>query len=512
MKNISFILIILFLVALLPRIYQLDKTTIYPDEISWMVRGKETLYAISKLNLDYFNSAWWTDSKGHESIALPLTLSSGASLILLGKNPSDISLQLFPDYTAARIPVAILTSLLIPSFYLLVKRFLRSGVALLFAVLLAFDPIHLALSRWVMNDGILTTFIFLTIFSFLVYQKKKLFLVLSSLTLAAACLTRPTGAITAAPLAILSLSKSNALGKSFLLLSSTLLLTYLFIWLLWPGLWGKPLISYAEYFFRQAMLAQTGIAVFFIGEVTANPPLSYYPFQLFARLPIYITILILISPFFIIKNGLGLSNIRNYLPQISFAAFVIIFLLALSFSALKIGVRYALPTWPWIYLLAAWTFGELLLIVRLRLLKIVVTLLILASALFTLVKYFPDYYLFYNSFAGGAAGAQRYDLVGHCLGTKPSLEYVTKCFSPEKSVAILGCSGVTAPYYFHKSISNNWRESDITLIDYTYKQLLSSKEVLDYFSKEKPIFTAKSNGAILSEVYSKTPVNDSCLK
>lgn len=513
-KKSFLILVILFAVALLPRFYHLSQTTIYPDEISWMVRGKETIYALAKLNFNYFNAIWWTDPKEHEAIALPLTISSATSLIILGKNPSSLSLHMFPDYTAARIPVAIISSLLIPSFYLLAKRFINSKIAFLFAILLALDPIHLALSRWVMNDGLLTLFTFLTIYFFLIYQKKTIHLILISFTLAAASLTRPTSVITIIPLAILSLTKTKKTSQSLVLLCKILLFTYLLVWILWPGLWTHPLTSYVEYFFREATLAQQGIKVFYMGKVTTNPSLTYYFFQLATRLPLFILILFLLSPIFLIikimSKQITTKKIKNYLPQVAFIVFALTFFLALSFSALKIGVRYALPIWPWIYLAAAWSTSQIFLFIKQKSLRFILVSALLIAAVLNLLIYFPNYYLFYNSLIKGPEGAQNYDLVGHCLGSKPALGYIQSCYPEVQSVAILGCSGVTAPYYFAHPVSDDWQNATVTVIDYTYKQLLSNKEILDYFGKQKPIFTAKYYGAIMSEVYSKTPPKKNC--
>lgn len=283
---------------------------------------------------------------------------------------------------------------------------------------------------------------------------------------------------------------------------------------MWPGLWNKPFISYAEYFFREATLAQQGIKVFYMGKVTTNPPLTYYFFQLATRLPLFILILFLLSPIFLITKILSkqitAKKIKNYLPQVAFIVFSLTFFLALSFSALKIGVRYTLPIWPWIYLAAAWSTSQIFSFVKQRPLRFILVSILLIAALLNLLIYFPNYYLFYNSVVKGPYGAQNYDLVGHCLGSKPALDYIQNCYPEIQSVAVLGCSGVTAPYYFTYPISRDWQNATVTVIDYTYKQLLSNKEVLDHFGKQKPIYTAKSYGATMSEVYSKTPPKKNC--
>ncbi len=505
-KNLT-VFLLLFVIALLPRLYHLDQTTIYPDEISWMVRGKETLYAASKLNLNYFNSVWWNDPREHESIALPLILSNAPTQLILGKNPSNLSLKFFADYTAARIPIAILSSLLIPLFYLLAKRFVDPKIAFLFSVLFAFDPVHLALSRWVMNDGLLTLFTFSAIFFFMLHKKGKLFLILTSFSLAAGCLTRPTAVIVGVPLALLSLTKTKSFNKNLLLLISTLVLTYLLIWVLWPGLWDKPLTSYAEYFYREATLAQQGITVYYMGNITTNPPITYYLFELATRLPLPIVILVALSPIIlttkIFRKKILISDLHRYLPQISFFSFAAIFLLALSFSALKIGVRYALPTWPWIYLLAAWTASEIFKSLNRKWLQSSLVLILIISSVITLIKYFPDYYFFYNNLVGGPGNAQKYDLVGNCLGTKNALKYIWNKYPDLPPVAVIGCSNVTASYYYQGKISEDWQKEKIVVVENTLFQLSPELESVRYFRSQKPIYQSTFNGAILANVYLK---------
>lgn len=66
------LLLIVYLIALLPRLLFLGEAGIYSDEITWMVRGKEVVYSVLHRNLPYFHNAWWNKKNDTEAIGLPL--------------------------------------------------------------------------------------------------------------------------------------------------------------------------------------------------------------------------------------------------------------------------------------------------------------------------------------------------------------------------------------------------------------------------------------------------------
>ena len=171
-KSVSLLLIIfIFLISFFVRIYKLQETEIYPDEITWMVRGKESFLAIKTGRFFYFKTAWWKSETDTEAINLPGALISGASMFFLAKNqPTNYSLNIFPDYIAARIPFTIINSLFVVFFYLfLIKITNNKKTAFLGSLIFSLDPISIALSRWYLVDSYLMIwlfFIFLLILSY----------------------------------------------------------------------------------------------------------------------------------------------------------------------------------------------------------------------------------------------------------------------------------------------------------------------------------------------------------
>lgn len=508
------IFVLLFLIALVPRLYNLDATTIYPDEISWLVRGKELLFTIKNGDSNQFQTMWWNHTDQNESIALPVVTTSAASLLLFGNNQTRYSLNLFSDMTAGRIPIAILTSLIIPFFYLLAKRFVSSKIAFLFAVLLAFDPIHLALSRWIMLDAVLTLFTFLVIYFFMIAENRRRFNILAGSVLALAFLTKPLGLISITT-SWVSQTKLYPQRKVLIGVIWSISAFFFFCWLLLPGSWDKPIFSVIEYYTRQYTLGKMGYNVLFMGQPTTSPPPTFYFFQLYSRLPTSIVIIFMIFlgktfyQFLTIKN-LKLF-VKDHRPHIAISIFFIIFLTIISLANLKLGARYALPLWPWIYLACASTTDYIFNYFHNRLLKIIVTMSLLSYSLFNLFTYFPNYYLFYNELIGGSVNAQKHDLVGNCIATKKAFAYIKQCYPNLQSVAILGCDNVVAPYYFNGKITTDWKTENIVIVPYTYTQLLPQNEDVVFFKSQTPIYIAKENGAVLADVYSKTIIkNNSC--
>ncbi len=125
--NRYFIYLVIFLVSFIPRIYQIDKSPIYPDEITWMVRAKETFLAVRTFNFNhiitYFRSynAWWNVNNDTEAISLPLVSITGPFIAYLGNGQGILSRNILPDYVAARVPLVIINSLFVVLIYLFLK-------------------------------------------------------------------------------------------------------------------------------------------------------------------------------------------------------------------------------------------------------------------------------------------------------------------------------------------------------------------------------------------------------
>jgi len=468
-KNLL-ILALLFLLTLLPRLYKLGETPLYPDEITWMVRAKETALALRTLNLDYFADAWWNIRGDTESIAIPLTVSAGFPIIYLGKGQSVLSYNLLQDYIAGRAVVIIASSIFIVVYYLFAQKYFDKKVALLSSVLLSLDPIFLANSKLIMNDILLTIFIFFSISSYGLIKKERLSAFLASLGAVGAFLTKPQG-ILVLPVFFLQIfinhkEKKRELKKFII----TSLLFLVFVSLFWPASWSNPILAIAEYLLRQRTLISGGINNYFLGEITNNPPFYYYLFQLLTRLPPLVVLGFIFYPLVLAKNR---SETK---PLLMVILFVFLFLGVVSFSPKKLGVRYILPLWPWIYLFAGKTILSFVNKIKYSFFQMALLSSVIIYSLILTIYFFPYHDLYYNFFIGGTANAQKYDLVGLCSGSKAAVDLISKWYPEVREIAVLGCGRTTIAYYYPHPVNNDWRKEKVLIIENYYLQLEKDKE------------------------------------
>lgn len=488
----AILIFLLLVVALVPRVYQLGNTPIYPDEITWMVRSKETVFAIKQLNWKYFETAWWTEKSGTIAIGAPLVFISGIFLILTGQNQSTISLNLFPDFIAARLPLAILNSFFIIVFYFFTKRIASQKVAFFSSILLALDPVHIANSRLSMQDGLLTFFTFTAVSSYALTARLKHWLLLAFFSLIAAFLTKPQGILALNTGVVMMTKNINSFKKQWLILSLSILIFMTAIFLFW------------SYLSTQFTLSQQGMRNFFMGQISFNPPPYYYLFQITTRLPAIIFVGLALFPIFafnIFRKVHYTKFIKNYLPQIAIFSFCFLFLLLFSLSAKKPGARYILPLWPWIYLASGWSLVQTAQFFQKSFFKFLFLTVVVLSSFVSVARYSPDYYLFYNSLIGGPKNAQQYDLVGLCCGAKESAEFINKYYPTTHSVFVIGCSSSILPYYYSKKIAQDWQSAQIVVVENSFAQLLPNDEKIKHFNQLTPIHQVEAKGAILAKIY-----------
>jgi hypothetical protein len=156
----------------------------------------------------------------------------------------------------------------------------------------------------------------------------------------------------------------------------------------------------------------------------------------------------------------------KYLPVLSF---LIISLLFMSFTSIKGGVRYVSYFFPWIYLAAANFYYRLL---RKHSFWLLVFLTISSF------KFYPNFYLYYNSLIGGTANASKYDLVGLCIGSKSALNYLD-INKIEGLVSVVGCPDA-APYHTSRQLTKKYKEADYIILESAFvQQFPNNSEVIE---------------------------------
>ncbi|MFH1656625.1 MAG: phospholipid carrier-dependent glycosyltransferase [Candidatus Nealsonbacteria bacterium] len=487
-KNVNLLLIIfIFLISFFVRIYRLQETEIYPDEITWMVRGKESFLAIKTGRFFYFKTAWWKSETDTEAINLPGALISGASMFFLAKNqPTNYSLNIFSDYIAARIPFTVINSLFIVFFYLfLIKITNNKKTAFLGSLIFSLDPISIALSRWYLVDSYLMIWLFLSFCSFYLIKNKKLSIITTALFLTLSFLTKPTALILLPVLFMISPSK----------LVLTLIPFFLFVHIFWLGNDGYVGLEIYDYVIKQYKLSQEPFQTFFAGKITTNPPIYYYLYQLITRLP-FLTLIGFFISLFTKKVRVILRKQKVIIP-LSF--FVFLYILVFSLSTKKLGIRYIYPIYPWIYYVSS--VGIIYFYNKFNSkLKILCTTLLFGYLSFLSIYFFPNYYLFYNQIFGGPTKMQSYDMVGLCTGAKNAISFINKNYLTD-SVAYLGCNRFAINYYSGVRVSSDWKSEKYIIIEESLRTLSPENEAIKYFFDKEAVFINKQQGVILSRVY-----------
>jgi hypothetical protein len=286
----------------------------------------------------------------------------------------------------------------------------------------------------------------------------------------------------------------------------TVLMTFVFVTILWPASWHNPIFAITEYLFRQKDLVNNGINTYFMGKLTNNPPVYYYLVQMIIRVPPIILFGFLSYLYFLTSSWKNSSLKPNYVIFTFFS----LFLIFVSISAKKLGVRYALPLWPWIYLFAGKGILGLLSKIKNPSTVGVGVVMIISFSVRTHLSLFPNNYLYYNSLIGGSKNAQKYDVVGLCSGSKQAVSYISKCYPQEKEIAVLGCGSSTIPYYWPHWVTTNWKNENILVIEKHFLQLKRDPEVVKFNENNIPSHTIKVFGADLAYLYVKDGVFETC--
>jgi len=231
----------------------------------------------------------------------------------------------------------------------------------------------------------------------------------------------------------------------------------------------KPILrAYAQYFlgvFMVFMRVAGGNTTYFLGEVSNQAWLHYFPVVFLLKVPAALLMFILLSIATLkmrlygifksigIKNTLGslLNKIQENFDEVAMLLFIIFYWLISITGNLNIGVRHVLPTFPFIYLLIAgqmkrWLQGApevknifpLTAVIQLisyylkNAGKAMFIAALLAWYLISFMGIYPHYLAYFNEFAGGPANGYKH-VVDSNLDWGQDLKRLSK-FVEEKNI------------------------------------------------------------------------------
>ena len=525
--------IALFTVALLPRVFALSHF-ITVDEPAWINRSARFLHALLTNDLLDTMDPHVLDGGGPGIVTMWVGSIGLLIRYALGGVPASDGLLPFvqfymrpigsPDILPfARIITVLLSASLVPALYLGFKDWLGERVALLGALLLAFDPFYAAHSRVLHHDALVTIFVAFSLMWMLTglwHRYSHGNMVLSGAAFALAVLSKLMGGILGPffiALLVLAYFRSPVFREMGNRDAIRRLLLAAVIWgasafaviaLLTPGLWVDPGLLFDALFLRGATMAEKAHAQFFMGAATGDPGVLFYP----------VVFLFRTTPVTIVGFLLSLWALRRQRPTtrqlvLVVLAFTLLFTLFITVPAKKQD-RYLLPIFPWIDLLAAlgWlTMLDYLARVRRRAVETVraryvlpVILVLLQCGL--LLGDYPYYFSAYNPLFGGTQAASKTLLIGWGEG----LDEVGRYLSEKPDAETLVVSGIPAiglrPYFpgevmdFYDARSYLWADYIVTYVS-QFQRNFPSAELLRQFRDLEVEHVVSRHGLPYAYVY-----------
>jgi hypothetical protein len=382
----SLLSLLLFLLALFPRITTLDRTFIVNDETLYWSWTNEFITAL--LNFDWAGTLvgkgypavtiFWVHGLGLVGQTI-VDLSRGYALSDMGSRTGLDQPFILALLWQRRLVMAVMNAWLISLIFGQARKLLGRPVALLGTVLLIFAPFLLADARTMRGDALLSSLMLLSLLALLNFLRRGRHsaLILSGVTLGLAILTK----ITALPLFGIGL---GAIGAALLyrsgwawprqwrwglaVLAAWAGLAGLTIFSLWPALWVAPM-EVLTFIRGHAEGSLDGRLNYFWGRLTYAEPLHlFYPNAfLFRATPLVVlgTVVsggLMVAGFYrrwrhrltwsqIFRELWGLPPAAGW-TLLALSGYALLYGLALDVGALKRD-RYLMPVFPALMFVAA---------------------------------------------------------------------------------------------------------------------------------------------------------------
>jgi len=388
-------------------------------------------------------------------------------LLLQGTHPAGfqafLEQSIFPGHPNAdflvteRLPFALVTSISVVLVYFLIRKLFGNPVAWLGAGLLALDPFYISHSRVVTPDGLLASFMTLSILGFIVYlvcERSRYYVAFSGFAAGLALLTK-TPAVLLVPIVgvltiLMGFWEIHKLGRprsqtslrflgDLTIWGGVALLTF---FCLWPMMWVAPVNTIQRMAVDMNEISG-GWHQFLMGRRTEDPGPLFYPIVLLFRTTPLTLIGAVASLVFFSRVSLQQQTrnpkreIREALPTfislVMLVTYIILFTLLMNFGSTKFD-RFLLPIFPSIDILAAvgwcsvlgWGVRGMRQATGKRWVsKGGAAALLILQIGFSLPHY-PYYLTAYNPLVGGGYLAPQVLLVGWGEGLEQAARYLNK--------------------------------------------------------------------------------------
>ena len=176
----------------------------------------------------------------------------------------------------------------------------------------------------------------------------------------------------------------------------------------------RPLAQYARGVLMVSQRVSFGNTVYFLGNISGSGFSSYFPTLYLFKEPLALHLLTLIAIagllFLIFRNAKRLfSWFRTHFAIVSSTLFILLYWGFAMAGNLNIGIRHLLPTYPFLFLLIAWSIKETYAHIRHGFKKPFAAAVLLLGIWYagSSLTVFPGYLSYYNELAGGLAQGWR---------------------------------------------------------------------------------------------------------
>ncbi len=541
------ILLLVLLALFLPRFLGLDRF-VTVDEPKWLVRSASFYAALAHGDLR------GTFQREHPGVTVTWAGAAGFLWRFPGyyKIVPDISLTptRFQNYissvgrdslellVAGRLFILVGIVLALGLAYVLAARMLGALPAAFAFLLVALNPFHIALSRQLHLDGLLSSLMLLSILAFagyLYFGRRKRDLLLSAVAGGLAWLTKSPAIFLAPFFGLLLLGdwlqdrrRSPALpGQTHWLAPARMWRDFspLIVWfavaatvfvLLWPAMWVDPLGTLERVFSQATIYASEGheLPSLFYGRIYPDGklPATFYPLVTLWRItPVTLGGLVLALFAWIFPRRLVLDNGTRQLLG-TLLVFSILFTAFMSLGAKKFD-RYLLPVFPALDLIAAIGYLALLASARVlshRYLPGVLLGLVLVVQSIGVLQTYPYYFNFYNPLMGGHRKAAEVLLIGWGEGLDRAADYLNSVPRSEKTRVVAwygdGClsyyyKGSTVPIGLDTTLNDLRRTDYVVLYRNQWERELPEKAFIQYFDSLTPEHVVTIDGLEYARIY-----------
>jgi hypothetical protein len=412
-----------------------------------------------------------------------------------------------------RLPLAIAAALFLSLFYVLLRRLFSKRIALVSTLLVTLSPFHIALSRVLHHDALTATFMALSSLAMIGYWLRNwrwYWLIISAVFAGLSFLSKSVGFFMmpyAAVLGLLALyyrqQDEHRSGWSELwqlVREGTLwvLVAWLTFVAFFPAMWIIPketIQSLININFQFALDVHEK-SQYFLGKITSDPGLLFYPLGWLMRASPLEIVGLLILPV-AAWRALWSRSIATLPHQIlrrpllvALALFLGLFLLLETVTSKKM-IRYFLPAFPVIDVFVAigllWLVDNLDILNRSRTIQrwtmpTLIGLILVIQGWFVFSHY-PYYFTYYNPlFGGNVAAARLITIHGWGEGLNEAAAYLNQLPEAESLQVATWYNSTFKPFFVGDTNKFSWKVGNIMNSDYLiyyHSQLQSDLQNMD---------------------------------